>query len=475
MASPSLLEQLQEQNPWWRSGTIAGDRNLRALEQMPFQREPTVLDDLDLSQPNVYTLRGPRQVGKTTACKLLIGKLLERGVPPTRILYYSLDLESDPQAIIEILRAAKRRHPQPDGRWHVILDEISSVPDWQKAIKWLRDQTDAVDDFLLLTGSIASDIRRGSELLPGRRGPGTHLDKLLLPLSFSEFCLARQPDLQPERKLTLLELMAPNEEISELLFRAQFRAADLDELLRQYASIGGFPAAVGDLLREGQVTERTVSVIWSLISGDLIRLGRDSQLAARLLDRMRISLGTPISWKTLATELDAATETAQEYARHLEEAFISVILYAWDTARAMPARRKGKKLYAFDPLFLEVPGLIQASTRRISLPAVIENLVGMGIYRTAEAPHLEAIYLPRTLYYWRSSKGREVDFYVRRQRAEMPVEVRYQEKVQPGDAQVMRSAFGRGLLISRQSFSAEGPIPILPAGVFLWLLREGEG
>lgn len=51
----------------------------------------------------VYSLRGPRQVGKTTLLKLEIKRLLEAGVPAKNVFYYSFDLESSPRDVADIM------------------------------------------------------------------------------------------------------------------------------------------------------------------------------------------------------------------------------------------------------------------------------------------------------------------------------------------------------------------------------------
>lgn len=80
MVLSGFIERLREQNPWWSSpGAIQGDRHLQALEAAAFLWRPRLLDDVVLDRPRVYTIRGPRQVGKTTSVKLMIRRLLEGG------------------------------------------------------------------------------------------------------------------------------------------------------------------------------------------------------------------------------------------------------------------------------------------------------------------------------------------------------------------------------------------------------------
>ena len=71
---------------------------------------PPVESRLTLEDPEVHTLRGPRQVGKTTTVKRLIRRLLERG--ERRVLYFSRSNISDAQdrrRQLQALHASRRR------------------------------------------------------------------------------------------------------------------------------------------------------------------------------------------------------------------------------------------------------------------------------------------------------------------------------------------------------------------------------
>ncbi|MGH7863283.1 MAG: hypothetical protein ACREOS_13750, partial [Candidatus Dormibacteraceae bacterium] len=70
----SFMHELTVLNPWWRTSRWQeADPSLRAAARAPFQRHPPVLDDI--TSPNLYTLRGPRRVGKSTVLKQTIARL----------------------------------------------------------------------------------------------------------------------------------------------------------------------------------------------------------------------------------------------------------------------------------------------------------------------------------------------------------------------------------------------------------------
>ena len=131
-------------------------------------------------------------MGKTTLIKLQIRDFLTKGtVWPWNIFYYSFDLVSSRSELVEVIEAYLRlskRHRKKSNRAYLFLDEVSSVNDWQKGIKWLIDNNKLENCTVLATGSQAVNILNATERLPGRKGRTTDpYDKLLIPMKFSEF------------------------------------------------------------------------------------------------------------------------------------------------------------------------------------------------------------------------------------------------------------------------------------------------
>lgn len=104
-------------NPWWRGPTaIADDVHLRQRAEARFTWIPPALEAIPLVPGSTHTLRGPRQVGKTTTLKTLLARVLERG--ERRVLYYSFDLQRESRSIVEVVQRAKELHPDPMGPWY---------------------------------------------------------------------------------------------------------------------------------------------------------------------------------------------------------------------------------------------------------------------------------------------------------------------------------------------------------------------
>lgn len=79
-ADGNLFRDVAARNPWWNDPAgLDRDPHLAQLARAPFQRSPLPLRTTRADQASVYTLRGPRQVGKTTLLKQLAARLALAG------------------------------------------------------------------------------------------------------------------------------------------------------------------------------------------------------------------------------------------------------------------------------------------------------------------------------------------------------------------------------------------------------------
>lgn len=471
------IAMLRENNPWWFDpGAIERDMHIQEAATSSLQWHPALMDDFVLDAPLVYTLRGPRQVGKTTLIKHLIRKRIREGGAPRQILYLSLDLISDPEDLVAAVRLWGQLFPGTSSPRWIFFDEISQVEGWQRGIKYLRDTGLAAHDFFLLTGSSASDIRRGAERLPGRRGRGERLDKVLWPLSFPEFVRVTQEGRGLlQQRVGLKDVLRP--EVAPLLEQAMLWLPDMDQALRAYLTVGGFPRAVGEFLRDGEVHFSTVQVYWAALTGEIERWGRDRTWALKLMQRVALSLGSVLSWNGLAQDVGVASpQTIQDYVEMLCEAFALFVVYFWDRSKNAVSLKKRKKVYVSDPLLVHLPALLgmqKSLTPGLlaegDMPKLVENAVARALFVHLEQEVVETFAMPQHLHYWRSTADKEVDFLGETGR-QVPVEVKFQRRIRPQELLTLRNSFGYGLVLSRDGLDLSGPIKIVPAALFLALL-----
>ena len=126
---------LRELNPWWENKElINNDINLVRLGKQKIKWQYQLIEELN---QGIYSLRGPRQVGKTTWIKQKIKNLLETN-DAKNIFFYSCDNIRKFEELTEIIELFLELADK-DKKKYIFLDEIPYVEDWQRSIKHLYD------------------------------------------------------------------------------------------------------------------------------------------------------------------------------------------------------------------------------------------------------------------------------------------------------------------------------------------------
>jgi len=295
-----MIQQIINQNIWWQDRElIRRDPKIADLEGQKFRWRPRVLDEFDLTgAPALYTLRGPRQVGKTTALKILIRDLLrDPATAKEQAMYYSCDNIDTHQQLAELVETYLDHVARLNlsGRTlYLFLDEITSVPDWQRGMKHLADLGRLQNTVVILTGSSARDLRQGAERLPGRRGAIANPDKIMLPMDFSEFVGLVDPELAARCSL---QAATPGdsgksraEGISTLFDASCFSVLlallphrkPLTMLFDQYLLTGGYITAVNAFFRGGHIPFHLYETYQQWVRGDVARAGRNERTARQM-------------------------------------------------------------------------------------------------------------------------------------------------------------------------------------------------
>ncbi len=304
--------------------------------------EKPIIRDL---KEKIVLLSGPRQVGKTTLSRQLLSShvYLNHDSPRDRKIIYSQ--EWDRQASL------------------IVFDELHKMKKWKSAIKGVYD-TEGIPPMLLVTGSARLDYyRRGGDSLAGR-----YFSYRLHPLSLNEVC--RKRDQNAEHALdTLLHL-------------------------------GGFPEPFlrgsADFARRWRRTHTDVIIRQDLL--DLERV-RDIKSIEILLDLLKTRVASPVSYSSLAGDLQVSPHTVKHWLQILENLYVifPVRPFHKNIARSL---LKEPKYYFYDV------GDVDAG-----LGARLENVVALALLK--EIHFLEDNKgIRASLHYLRDKDKNEVDFLV---------------------------------------------------------------
>ena len=333
--------------------------HLDALARAPF----TFHVDFGLSTlpdaGGLLLIRGPRQYGKST---WLEGRLRETVLEfgPGSAFYLNGDEIGDRQELTRAIRQLVALYRPDTHVRRLFLDEVTAIEGWERALKLLIDRGELRDVLVVTTGSRATDLRRGVERLPGRKGRLARSAYLFTPLSFAEF-------------------------------RRVCGEALGDRALVAYLLSGGCPLAASEMATGGRLPEFVVEMIRDWILGECAASGRDRSSLIAVWDVVLRRGGSPIGQAAVAREGGLANNTvAAGYLQMLADLMTLGAAHAWDADRRMSVRRRPAK---FPPInLLAAVAFDRARLRSIddflALPADVQGrwlewLVAQEISRRA--------------------------------------------------------------------------------------------
>jgi predicted AAA+ superfamily ATPase len=172
LLTQGLESTLRRHNHWWQGEKTFG---LPPIRRWAF---PRLLNDISgKGLAPITVLRGPRQIGKTTLLNQVIDALLEDGVAPKRIFRVQFDelpeLTKVSQPILDLcfwyadnVLGKSFNQAAWDGEPALIfLDEVQNLSDWAPQLKHLVDMNPVR---AIVTGSSALRIEAGRDSLAGR-------------------------------------------------------------------------------------------------------------------------------------------------------------------------------------------------------------------------------------------------------------------------------------------------------------------
>jgi uncharacterized protein len=377
-------------NPWWRTGKISSALSGRKRKVFP-ELSPY------LETRQILLLTGLRRVGKTTLLFQLIEELLQRDVPPYRILYYSFDesrLNFD--ELLKTYQTDVLKSDLTEKVTYFFFDEIQKLPDWSSQIKMLYDLHPQVKIFLSGSARIPA-WRSIRESLAGR-----FFDIVIHPLDFEEFLSFKGVIIDPER-----------EDIFE---------TDIKRHFGDYLKTGGFIEAFyfEDMILRKYIRE---SILERVIFVDMpMAFGLASpQLLLKMMTIVAARPGLYLDYKNLANDLKIDQRTLSNYVGYLEYGLFLNKLYNY-SPNLLTSEKKMKRAYLSNSAF----------TLALE-PSVDFSLLMEQFFVNLIEPR----------FFLRTPRNEEIDIINTKNAALLPVEIKMRKDVAARDIKFIFSFLGK--------------------------------
>jgi len=463
------VDELYLMNPWWRDPEeIYVDKHIVTFEKSTFKYYPEKLfKEILPERPGVYTIRGPRQIGKTTFLKFYIKGLIEKGVNPSNIFFFTCDGINDRFELIETLKIYFQIFKKnTDKIRYLFIDEITTIEDWQKSIKYLVDIGLLDNCLVVLTGSSAYDLKRSSERLPGRKDHGK--DLVYIPITFREFLGSLGISVGGK---TMEEILSLSIDDLKILY---LKNAFLKEYFLKYLNTGGFPKVIDDFLKRGTISETTKGIYRDFILGDAEKYLGSRRNILDIFRKLPDVVGQRFSWNSLVDLFTGAIEsvdTIQKYFEYLGYSFILANVFFVDISKKSIRPKKQKKTYPSDKIIAEI--ISEISGKEIELPRLIEMFTLRHLIKDEDLVQ-HGMNLYDGPFFWYSNRGNEIDFIYDHNGVLIPVEVKYQNKINKSDYLGMKRVFGKGVLITQDIVFKDEEIVGIPAWLFFAVFDHSE-
>jgi predicted AAA+ superfamily ATPase len=235
-----LVRDLYRLNPWWRGAAMPPTpKTRRHLVQ-------GIKNRLSAGLAPIVVVRGPRQIGKTTAQLHLLQDLLDSSVSPECILRVQCDelpqLDRLEEPILRIadwyegaiLKQSLNDAAKQGKRTYLFFDEVQNLKAWATQLKFLVDTSSTQ---VVVTGSSALRIELGRDSLAGRI---TTIESGLLSLTeIAQFYGISLGD--PFLRDNGLEALTQKEFWRSLVSHGLRLHADRDLIFKKFSDRGGYP------------------------------------------------------------------------------------------------------------------------------------------------------------------------------------------------------------------------------------------
>lgn len=337
ISSTEIIQRIQSENPWWQGNHTIGSIFASMTRRAYFNLFLPLVKEQKMRRAVV--LMGPRRVGKTVMIYHAIQALIDDGIPPQSIGYFSVDHPIYNGLSLEKLLGYYSQSSGKDykrNQIYIFFDEIQYLRNWEVHLKSAIDTYPNIK--LVASGSAAAALRLKSQ----ESGAGRFTDFLLPPLTFYEYIdLMKKTDMVCE----------PTKDHPRSFFAANNIELFNNEFIN-YLNFGGYPEVIfspeiqtnlGRFIKSDIVDKVLLRDLPSLYGiGDIQELNY-------LFTTLAFNTANEISLQELSINSGVAKNTIKRYIEYLEAAFLIKIVHRVDHNAKRFHRANFFKVYLTNP------------------------------------------------------------------------------------------------------------------------------
>jgi len=400
------------------AGFESSDPNLINLSERALVYENPLLAELPITVPGIYTLGGGRQIGKSTLLKQWMASLLQKKIKAKSIVFVSGEFIDDHHVLIRVMQSLLAEMEGPLK--YFIIDEVTYIDGWDKAVKYAADTRLLQDVILILTGSDLTLMKQARMTFPGRRGKSAKVNFHLYPLSFREYNqLVGKGDVNQ----ALEKPSSPPAELINLLY----------ERFQNYLLHGGYLTAINDIAEHQKILESTLVTYAEWIRGDVLKRGKSERYLREILEALVSRYGGQLTWNAIADAVSIDhPNTVSDYCQLLESMDALFIQAALLEDKLMGAPKKARKVIFTDPFVFHavrywLDPVIDPYKNQI-IVSVEDAVLSSKLVEACVATHYRRYY---PTYYIKSAG--EIDLaYIDKKRF-WPIEIKWRNQLRPKD------------------------------------------
>ncbi len=290
-------------------------------------------------------LMGPRRVGKTVILYHTIEKLIEDGIPPDNICYFSIETPLYNGIFLEELVKLylQLQSKKSTENCYIIFDEIQYLKDWEIHLKSLVNSYHYIK--FIVSGSAAAALKLKSQ----ESGAGRFTEFILPPLTFHEFLSLTNS----ENIIKVTSKTVENENgVFNKAFYSTYNISKLNEHFLNYINFGGYPElSLSKVIQSDPGRYIRNDIIDKVLMRDLPSLYgiSDIQELNSLFTYIAYNSGNEMSLDEISQNSGVAKNTIKKYLTYLEAAFLIKIIHRIDQTGKKFKRANFFKIYLTNP------------------------------------------------------------------------------------------------------------------------------